>query len=148
AGQSVTQITWSVVNGNSVAVSARPRLRFYQDNAGAPGTLINGFSFNPISFAPGANFFFFNPTAGQVPIPPNRIIWAGETFDDNTGTTGATAAQLDMLGQSEFNPPTTGTSNDVIFQTTAAGSFLASNPAGATTNFGGTPPANLLWQMQ
>ena len=67
AGQSITQITFSVFNGDTAAVSARPRLRFYQDNgSGAPGTLINGFTFNPISFNPGASAFFFNPAAGQV----------------------------------------------------------------------------------
>jgi hypothetical protein len=143
----IDTITFSVANLNAVAVSARPRVRFYADNAGVPGTLLNGFSFNPISFgASSVATFFFSP-GGAIVVPADGKVWAGITFDDNTGGTGATLAQMNNLGQGIFNPPTTGSSKDVFFQTSAAGSNLVSNPAGGLFNFGGSPVANFGWQF-
>ena len=147
AGQTISNIYFSVANLNTVAVSARPRLRMWQTDGsgGGPGTLITGFTFNPISFgASSLSGFYFNPGALTV---PNGTFWMGLTFDDNTGTTGATAAQLNNLGMGLFSPPTIGTSADTFFQTTAAGSFLVNNPAGAMSNFGGNPPANFYFGM-
>lgn len=143
----VTKITWSVTNLNTVAVSARPRLRFYAADGpgGAPGTSLGGFSFNPISFgASSVNLFFFNPSASAAFALPQNF-WAAETFD-NVGTT-TTDAQLNLLGQGLFNPVDVGSSADVAFQTTAAGSFLVNNPAGSTFNFGGSPVANFGWEI-
>jgi hypothetical protein len=153
AGQSFTSFTFSVANLNTVAVSARPRVRFWVGDAagGSPGTYYNaiGYTFNPISF--GANSVglftgtigpgFFQPAAGQV-------LWAGITFDNNVGATGATAAQLDNLGQGIFNPPAVGSSSDTFFATTGAGSFFnTNNPAGSQSNFGGNPAANFGWEF-
>ena len=149
AGQNITQVKFSVGNLNTVAVSARPRLRFWfsDGSAGAPGTYYNGigFTFNPITFGAGsANIYTFNTGPGFV-VPTNAM-WAGITFD-NVGAT-ATTAQLNNLGQLIFGPPTAGSSQDQIFTTTAPGSFFnAANPAGATSNFGGAPLANLGWEF-
>jgi len=148
AGQLINRFDFNVANLNTTAVSARARVRFYADNAGAPGTLITGFSFSPISF--GANsvgtFFTTLVPASQFTVPANGKMWAGMTFDNNTGATGATIAQLNNLGQGLFNPPTIGSSADVLFLTTAAGSNFVSNPAGGTLNFGGNPVvANTGW---
>src|SRR5215831_19031572 len=145
AGQSISNIYFSVVNANAVAVSARPRLRMWDaDGAGGtPGTFIAGFTFNPISFAANSGSrFFFHPTGVNVPA---STFWIGLTFDGNGGTTGATSAQLNNLGMALFSPPTIGTSTDNAFETTAAGDFLANNPAGSTFNFGGNPPANFFF---
>ena len=154
AGQNISSFTFSVTNLNTVAVSARPRVRFWlADGAGgAPGTYYSspaavGYTFNAISF--GANSVglftgaigpgFLQPAAGQT-------LWAGITFD-NVGT-GATDAQLNLLGQGIFGPPVVGSSQDAFFHTAAAGSFFASNnPAGAITNFGGAPVANFGWEF-
>ena len=147
-GDPITVIRFTVANLNGVAVSARPRLRFYQDdNGGVPGTLITGFSFNPISFTAGTvATFSFNP-GGAVPYAAGATIWAGMTFDDNSGGTGATLTQMNNLGQGIFGPPDVGSSVDHIFITSAAGAFLASNPAGALTNFSGSPVANFGWEL-
>lgn len=147
AGQLINRFDFNVSNLNTSNTSARARIRFYADNAGAPGTLITGFSFNPISF--GANsastFFTTLAPASQFAVPANGKMWAGITFDNNTGATGATITQLNNLGQGLFNPPTIGSSADVLFLTTAPGSQFVSNPAGGTTNFGGNPVANTGW---
>lgn len=147
-GQNATQWTFSVTNLNAVAVSARPRVRFWDDDGagGAPGTLITGFSFAAISF-PATSVQLFNSTAA-FPLPADGTFWAGITFDNNSGATGATAAQLDLLGQGIFDPPTVGSSADDFFLTTALGSNFISNPPGTIQNFGGLPIANFAWQFQ
>ena len=156
AGQNISSFTFSVTNLNTVAVSARPRVRFWLGDAagGAPGTYYAspgaiGYTFNAISF--GANSVglftgaiapaFLQPAAGQV-------LWAGITFDNNVGATGATIAQMNNLGQGIFGPPVVGSSQDAMFHTAAAGSFFnTANPAGAITNFGGNPVANFGWEF-
>lgn len=142
----LTGFTFSVANLNSTAVSARARVRFYNDNgSNAPGTYLTGFSFNPISFTAGSVGLF---TANvNVAFPATQKIWAGITFDDNTGTTGATAAQLNNLGVGLYDPPTIGSSNDQFFLTTAAGSFLSSNPAGSIITGTGNPKYNAGWSI-
>ena len=147
AGSPITQITFSVANFNAAVISARPRLRLYNaDGAGgAPGTLIAGFTFNPISFgASSAAFFNFVPSGFNLPA---GTFWTGLTFDDNTGATGATLAQLNNLGMALAAPVAIGSSSDALFQTTSAGSFLVNNPAGSLSNFGGSPLANFIFSF-
>lgn len=148
----IVEFWFTVGNLNSVAVSARPRIRFYADNAGTPGAAIAGFSFSPISFAANSGNVYFTSIANVFGAPlftTTGPIWAGITFDNNTGGTGATAAQLDNLGQLVMNPPTLGSSADKLFLTTAAGSNLVNNPAGTVQNspFGGNPRGNLGWKF-
>lgn len=149
-GKSVTSITFSVANLNTTSVSVRARLRFwFADGAGGgPGTYMNsiGYTFNPFSFGSGVTNLTGNLGAGFV--LPSTQIWAGITFDDNIGTTGATLAQMNNMGVGLFNPVTVGSSNDTMFQTTAAGSFFTTNnPAGSIFNFGGAPVANAGWKL-
>ncbi len=132
AGLAVHRVQFSVANFNTAAVSVRARIRFFQTDgaSGGPGTFIAGFSFNPISFGAGVTVVTGTLGAG-LNVPVNSQMWAGLTFDNNTGGTGATAAQMDLMGQGLFNnPPLVGSTQDDIFRSTAAGSFLASNPAG------------------
>jgi Secretion system C-terminal sorting domain len=145
----IGSFTFSVANFDAADVTARPRIRFYNADgpAGSPGTLITGISFSPILFATGAiQLFDTGPLATTFPVTSNGI-WAGMTFDDNTGTTGATAAQLNNLGQGFFNPVDKGSSTDDLFQTDTAGSFLGDNPTGSIGNLGGTPVANFGWEI-
>lgn len=145
---SIDGFSFSVANQNAGAVSARARVRFYlADGAGgAPGTYITGFSFNPISFAVGSGIV--STTVPQFTVGTTTgAFWAGITFDNNIGATGATGAQLDLLGQGIYGPPTVGSSADSFFVTTAAGSFLVSNPVGTVTSFGGNPVANFGWKF-
>jgi hypothetical protein len=146
---SVGSFTFSVANFNAVDVSARPRIRFYANDgpAGSPGTLVAGYSFNPITFTASLiELFNTGPLAMPFPVT-TQAIWAGITFDDNTGTSGATLAQLNNLGQGIFDPIDRGSSTDDIFQTDTAGSFLADNPTGTIFNFGGPPLANFGWEI-
>jgi uncharacterized protein (TIGR03382 family) len=119
------KVTFSVANANTVATSARIRIRFWDNSGtgGGPGVLVAAFSFNPIAFAPGGSLFFFNP---NVALPQN--MWIGSFFD-NSGTT-ATAADLNNLGVLTFNPPVIGTSGDQDFLTAAPSTAPGSNPAG------------------
>lgn len=152
-GLDVVSFSFGLVNLNTVPVTFRPRVRFwYADGAGGlPGTYYNqpalvGFTFNPVTMNPGsATVFSANLPAGAFQMPGGTF-WAGMTFDNNSGATGATAPQLDNLGVALFDPPTEGTSTDVLFQTLAAGSFFApNNPAGGTLHFNGNPVANAGW---
>lgn len=147
AGGTVNYIRFSVANFNTVAVSVRARIRFWADNAGVPGVENTaGFSFNPLSFGPGVTTL--TGTLGGALTIPGTKFWAGITFDNNNGGTGATLAQMNNFGQGLFNPPAIGSSGDVAFETTAAGSFfIVDNPAGATFNFGGNPVANFGWEF-
>ena len=154
AGMSITQLKFSIANFNSAAVPARPRIRFwFADGAGGgPGTYYNlpanvGFSFNPLTVNPGVTIVTGTIGAGLFNMPAGPF-WAGLTFDDLNGTTGITAAQLNGLGQGIFNPATIGSSGDLFFVTTAAGSFFApANPAGALGNLGGNPVASFGWEF-
>lgn len=155
AGEDVLEVTFSVYNGNTTNVSTRARIRFwFADGAGGnPGTYYNlpaavGFTFNAFSFAPGVTLLTGTLAAGSFTMPTGPI-WAGITFDNNAGATGATAAQMDNFGQGLFGAPVLGTSNDVMFATTAAGSFFTTpNPAGSQFNFAGTGLlANAGWRL-
>lgn len=139
---------FSVSNLNAVAVSARPLVRLYQaDGAGGgPGTLITGYNFNSVSVP--TNSFRTLSFVANVGVSNTATIWMGINFDNNAGATGATAAQLNLIGQGIFNPPDVGTSADTFFITTAAGSFVANNPAGAQSNFGGNPVGNFGWEVR
>ncbi|MBX3118782.1 MAG: PEP-CTERM sorting domain-containing protein [Fimbriimonadaceae bacterium] len=132
ANKPVNRIQFSVANFNAVSVSARMRVRFHQTNGagGGPGTLLVGFSFNPLTFGPGVTTVTGTLGAGLV-IPANNELWAGLALDNNAGTTGATQAQLDNMGQGLFgNPPSVGTTQDNVFFSNAPGDFLSNNPAG------------------
>lgn len=146
-GKSVTSVTFSVANLNATAVSVRARIRFYKEDgaSGGPGTYITGYSFNAFSFSAGVTNLTGNLGAGWV-LPTDKI-WAGITFDNNTGATGATEAQLNKFGVGLFDPPVWGSSQDRLFGTSAAGSFVGNNPAGSAFNFGGAPVANAGWKL-
>lgn len=152
-GQSVLTVRFSVANLNTTAVSARARIRFWAaDGAGgAPGSYYSGvgFTFNAISFASGVTVLTGTIGAGLFPaVAPGQTLWAGLTFDNNSGATGATLAQMNNLGQGIFNPVGIGSSADRFFQTTAAGSFFGTaNPAGSLTNFSGNPVGNFGWEF-
>ena len=146
---SIGRFSFSMCNLNAAAVSARPRVRFYLNNAGTPGTLITGFSFNPISVAAGSCTSLFANVA-PFSVTSNNI-WAGMLFDNSTAT--ATATQIDSFAMGIFATPDLGSSADVYYRTTSApaagASFLGNNPGpGATSNFAGAPLANFGWDLR
>jgi hypothetical protein len=148
AGASVNSFTFSVANFNGAAVSARPIVEFFSNDGsgGGPGTYLAGFAFNPISFTAGTVQLFTFTSAGLFVVPVGGTFFAGIYFDDNNGATGASAAQLNLLGQGIFAPPTVGSSTDSFFQTTGPGA-AANNPAGAFESFGGSPTADFGWSF-
>jgi hypothetical protein len=148
AGQTLDAFSFSVANLSTTAVSARARVRFYAADGtnGGPGTYITGYTFNPISFA-ASSVTIYSTTGVSIAAPLSGKFWAGMTFDNNTGATGATAADLNNLGQGIFDPPTVGSSTDNFFVSTAAGSYVSNNPAGTITNFNGNPVANFGWRF-
>ncbi len=156
AGGAVTQFSFGVSNANTVPVSVRPRVRFWFANGagGTPGAYYNqpanvGFSFNPITIAPGLSSFFSTVAAGSFNVPAGAI-WAGWTFDTVGTTLGTTQAQLNNVGQLYGNAPTIGTSADRLFVTNAAGSFFGTaNPVGSdlVSPFQGNPLGNQFFEL-
>jgi hypothetical protein len=156
ANEQITRTTFAVSNGSTVPVSVRVRIRFWNNDAagGNPGSYYSnpaavGFTFNAFTFSPGVTLLTGLLAAGSFNAPASGgTIWSGMTFDNNIGATGATQAQMDLMGVGLFNPPTVGSSTDTMFETTAAGSFFTiANPAGAQFNFGGAPVANVGWEF-
>lgn len=89
----------------------------------------------------------YNPDTTIFTVPNTNAIWAGVTFDNNNGTTGASAADLNNIGQLLYKNATVGFSDDVFFQTNTAGSYAGDNPVGGYYYFGGNPVANFAWQF-
>jgi hypothetical protein len=151
SGHTVDQMTFSVANFNSTAVTARAIVQIYaaDGTGGGPGTLITAIAFNPIAFTAGqVGLFSFTSTTLPIFTMPTGTFWAGISFDDNFGTTGATADQLNLLGQGSFDPPTVGSSQpDVAFLSSSAASVATNNPDGTIGNFGGNPIANFGWDF-
>ncbi len=143
---SINGFRFIVTNLNAVDVSARPLVRFYLPNgpSGGPGTLIEARTYNPTVFHAGV---VGTIKTSSTFVLRSSAIWAGIAFDNNGGTTGATAAQLDNLALGIFSPPELGTSADQYFVTTAAGSFDSDNPVGMIADFGGSPPADFGWEI-
>lgn len=145
AAANIIGFSFNVANFNSTTVSARPRVRFYADNAGVPGTLIAGFTFSPVGF-PATSVNTLSASIPSTAMPSQ--IWAGIVFDNNIGATGATLTQLNGLGMGTFDPPDVGTSADNMYGTSGAGSFLVNDPGpGSTFNFGADPVANVGWEL-
>ncbi|GAB4129996.1 MAG: hypothetical protein Fur0036_16780 [Fimbriimonadaceae bacterium] len=149
AGQQITGFSFTLVNANTTQVSFRPRVRFY----GLPGTtgtqlgnVLAGFTFSPVTMAANSATTFTATIGPGLNVPADYFLWAGFTFDNNLGATGATAAQLDNIGWA-ISSPTVGSSDDIFFQTTTAGSFFANNPTGSYFNFGGNPAANFAFSI-
>lgn len=143
----VGSFTFSVGNANAVNVSASPLIRFYANDGidGGPGTLIAGFDFDPINFTAGEIHAF---TANVNPFTiTTGAIWAGIVFDNFNGTSGATLAQLNLLGPGIFGPIDRGSSTDGFFQTDSAGYFGDNNPVGSMYDFSGNPVANFGWEI-
>ncbi|WP_146854126.1 choice-of-anchor D domain-containing protein, partial [Brevifollis gellanilyticus] len=146
-GKNVTNFVWAIGNNDTVSFTARPIVRFWAPDGpgGGPGTLIAGYTFNPLTLAVGGSAWNFSPPAGELVIPAGNKIWAGLAFD-GVGAT-ATVANLNNLFQYIYSPPTVGSSADTMFLCTNLGANTVSNPAGSTSNFGGAPAANFYWRF-
>ena len=149
----LTKFTFSMVNGNSVSVSCRPRIRFWAADGigGAPGTALLGISFNPITMPANTSSGFFSDFStfawggGFGAIGTN--IWIGMLFDG--ASSSITLAQLNNMGILAYNAPGLGTSADQDFITTTPGSNFQNNPVGSqrTSPFLGAPVANYYYEL-
>ncbi|MEZ5425083.1 MAG: choice-of-anchor Q domain-containing protein [Pyrinomonadaceae bacterium] len=145
----ITGFRFSVGNFNGTAVTFRPLVRFYANDgpSGEPGTYLGGVDIDPITLpANSGGILTISPLTTPISVPVNTI-WAGVTFDNNGGATGATLAQMNNIAQSLYSPVDRGSSADTSFRTTAAGSFNSNNPVGTQGNFGGSPLANYAWEI-
>jgi hypothetical protein len=154
-GSTITNIEFGIRNFSGVNWTVRPRVRFYLSDgaSGGPGTLIAGqvYDLSPVLVATGTeSVVTFSPSGFQVPSAATDGInfWAGITFDDNNGTTGATIANLNSLGRPMYNPPTVGSSADRAFITAGVGDFAFSNPPGSQFSSSGSVPYNFRWAFQ
>ncbi len=147
SGRAVESMTFSVANFNAAAVSARARISIYSSDggSGAPDNLLFSFTSLTLNLSGSAVQLFTLTSASPMFDLTAGPIWAGISFDDNGGTTGATASQLNNLGQGIFGPPSVGSSSDVFFQATSASSFGTADPSGVFQSFGGNPQANFGW---
>lgn len=146
-GVAVNGFAFSVANFNTSVVTAQPVVEFFDNDGpgGSPGTILAALAFNPIPFAAGV-VQVFSFSGSSFVVPAGGTFFAGIFFDDNSGATGATAAQLNLLGQGDFAPPTVGSSQDSFFESTGAGATI-SNPAGAFANFSGNPVGDFGWSF-
>ncbi|HXH60407.1 MAG TPA: PEP-CTERM sorting domain-containing protein [Fimbriimonadaceae bacterium] len=155
SGMDIVAMQFAVANFDSVDVTFRPKVRMWLNDGalGAPGTYYNNptavdYTFSPITVAAG----FINVLGASIPAGlmtiPSGTIWVGIQFDNNNGTTGATAANLNNLGV-VINSPTVGSSADEIFasDTPASDLFNVANPSGLIGDFGGVPKADLVWRF-
>lgn len=152
----VVMLRFSVANLNGTPQSVRARVRIYDATGAAmggglpngPGAYVAGYSFSVLTYAPGITVLSGTLGAGfAVPAGATTTLWAGITFDNVGTTTGATNAELNNFGTGLFSAVDVGSSVDTLFQTTAAGSFVSNNPAGAAFNFGGASPATNGWEL-
>lgn len=140
---SIGAISFSVVNANSAVISVRPKIRIYLPDGtdGAPGTIIAAYNFDAVTIE-GGTIQIFTGTISPLAVN-SKSIWAGMTFDNNSGSDGTTLAQMNFVGQGIFGPPERGFSGDDFFASDAADSFLSHDPVGSLGyNFGGDPVAN------
>jgi hypothetical protein len=149
-GDKIVRFTFSIANLNAAARSVRPHVSFYLNDgpSGGPGTEVAAFLFNPISInsLTVSNLFFNVPLANQWTIPANRTFWAAETLDNSGGAT-ASSAELDNFGQGLYNPPTIGSSADLIFFSTNPDDGFTNAPAGTTGTINGAV-ANFGWELR
>jgi len=138
----------AVANFSAGSIAARLGMRFYAANGagGAPGTILQALTFNALAFPPGV--VGLNGPIPTFTVPANGKLWVGLLFDDSNGTLGTEIAELNSLGAGLFNPPTAGSSADLLFDSGVAGTFLQNNPPGSTGNFGGPPVANIGLELQ
>jgi len=155
-GASITEMTWSVYNGNASTTNARIKIRFWLPNGanGGPGTYVTGVAFPVTAILPGVSIFSATIAPGTFLVPSGLKWWAGVQFD-NTGASGTTNAQLANLGQGMFGSagtglPEVGYSDPQLFFQGAGGNVgSVNNPTGTLTSFGYPtgPTANFGWQF-
>lgn len=151
-GGDVRELKFTAVNIGITPVNARINFRFWFNSGGnLPGNYYDvpadvAFA-DDYQIAPGVNFLSIAIPAGTFTLPTGPL-WCGMSYDDHDGTTGATAAQLDKLGQAISGTATIGTSNDGAFITDNPGEFSGvDNPAGVALNPVGGPHFNLALEL-
>ncbi len=136
-GRSVDQFSFSVGNFNSTAVTASATVYFYNADptTASPSTLITSLTFTPITFTAGVVQVFTYSSPTSLFTMPTGLFWAGISFSNLGGTTSATAAQLNNLGQGLYDPPSVGSSQDAFFQANSATTIgRRTRPAASTTS--------------
>lgn len=146
AGTDVLGFTFSSANFNGADVLASPSVVFWADDgSGNVGDALFGIRFNGLTLGAGlVQLWSFSSATNLFTLPASGQIWMGVSWDifaDFGGTANAT--DMANLGQGLFNPPTSGSSEDVFFETDSTGSNFGNAPAGGYYYFGGNPVANM-----
>jgi hypothetical protein len=149
AGEELSSFKFTMENNNLVAVTIIPTVQLYDTTGlnGGPGEFLGGIVFNPVTLpattlqTEGSGDLVAEGVRLFLPVTNGGDFWAGVSFSTGDGAT-ATAAQLNNIGQQVFNPPSIGSSTDLIYESNGTGSFPVDNPAGVIGNFGGSPVAN------
>ncbi|MEO8629034.1 MAG: hypothetical protein ABI612_13165 [Betaproteobacteria bacterium] len=148
AGATVTQFSFIASNPNGIALVARPVVAFWAaDGIGdAPGTFLTSFTLPDTALASGATVL--NSAVSGLIIPDDGKFWAGIAYDDHSGATGATAAQIGLLGALLGGPPRVGNSdaNRAFFISPRAYPFAIDNPSLLT--FKVSSPLNYGWAFR
>ncbi len=130
AGKVIQSVTFGLVQNDPAAFKFRARIRFYNDNAGIPGTYIGGVSFNFGNVAQGIYNQPLALTSFGILTPASGKMWIGMVFDGDSSAAGTvpTAAQLNQLGIYSSTTVTKGFSNADIRRTNNPGSFVSVVP--------------------
>jgi hypothetical protein len=158
AGQTVTAVTVGAANVSGVAFTVRPYLRFWNadGSGGGPGTYFSpggtplDVDFGPtlLASSPQDNLLRIELGANSFPVPASEKLWVGLGFDDANGTTGANEFWMRNLGYHLYDPPTVGSSADVM-AITPFGSFLGvDNPPVTMFDLGNNIVANAGYKFE
>lgn len=142
AGYPVRGISFAVYNSGASSLQFNPRFVVYDDDGagGQPGTRLGSWDLGVKTQAAGVGkIYSFDPGAGALNLPSNRF-WAGITYSSIGTSPTTSASSLLNLSTYLYQPPTIGSSADLLFDSTAASDALSSNPAGYTYTLA---PANI-----
>jgi hypothetical protein len=116
AGESITSLNFIADNFNAGAIEARPTIYVWAPNGagGNPGTLLGDFVLPNQTLAAGTDTITYVVT-GLLAVPSDMEIWAGIGFDNDSGASPSSAAQLDALGGPTYHPATVGTDGPNAF---------------------------------
>ncbi|MBS1727563.1 MAG: PEP-CTERM sorting domain-containing protein [Armatimonadetes bacterium] len=134
SGQDVIGFTFSSANFNASDVTASPTVVFWEGDSGAPGNVVAGFRFNPITLgANSAQLWTITSASPLFTIPSGGFLFMGVSWDDfgDQAATGATQTEIGNLGQAIFDPPTVGSSGPQFWSSDNFGNNYQDFPAGA-----------------
>jgi hypothetical protein len=144
AGMKVESMTLQLINNSNVDLTFQPLLRFYNDDGPVgPGSLIVYSDTGLQTIAKKTTQKFIFTIGGGTFLLPSGTFWAGVAFD--SFGSNITAADFGNFGAGVYNPPTIGSSDDLLFVSSGTGLFKTNSPAGSLGIFGPPYVSSLGW---